>query len=127
MGAHAYGAESDDQRDLVVEVGLLDAMTMGNAGSGVEISKLGALQNASSRLSQLVRPGGTWISISAVPPTLRLPLLGRLAGSTFTLPGEKESVESGTHAMVLSAEASKEKGSVGLRGASQVADMLLYG
>merc|ERR1711972_514539 len=66
-------------------------------------------------------------SISAVPPTLRLPLLGRLAGSTFTLPSEKESAESGTHAMVLSAGASKEKGAVGLLGASQVADMLLYG
>jgi len=123
--ANGYGAESDESKDVVVEVGLLDAMAMGDQAE--EKSKLGALKSASARLAKLVKPGGTWISISAVPPTLRVPLLGRLAGGSFSLPSEKEDASAGTHTVVLSAANASTKGKTGLRGSAQVADMLLYG
>jgi hypothetical protein len=127
--AHAYGGEPDAPRDLVLEVGLLDAMAMAQASDGAEASKLDALRSAANRMSALVKPGGTWISISAVPPTLRLPLLGRLASSTFALPGAASDLNTstGTHTIVLPASAAAGKTAPGLRGAAQVADMILYG
>lgn len=125
--ANAYGAESDEGRDLVLELGLLDAMAMTQASDSSEASKLDALRSAATRLATLVKPGGTWISVSAVPPTLRLPLLGRLASSTFALPSTDLNASTGTHSIILPASIANGKGTKGLRGASQVADMLLYG
>lgn len=124
--AIGYGQEGDELKDVVVEVGLLDAMAMGGGGQAGESSRLGALKTAAARLAKLVKPGGTWISISAVPPTLRVPLLGRLAGGSFSLPSEKEDAAAGTHTVVLKASNTSSKGK-GLRGSTQVADMLLYG
>jgi len=132
--AFGYGSEGDESRDVVVEVGLLDAMAMGGKGehgegsqqTSEEATKLGALKSASVRLGKLVKPGGTWISISAVPPALRVPLLGRLAGGMFSLPSEKEDASAGTHTLVLKAPAPETKPKALLRG-QQVADMLLYG
>lgn len=124
--ALGYGAEGDEGRDVVVELGLLDAMAMGGGEHSEEATKLGALKIAAARLAKLVKPGGTWISISAVPPTLRVPLLGRLAGGMFSLPSEKEDASAGTHTLVLRAPSTDAKPKAQLRG-QQVADMLLYG
>merc|ERR1719335_1298223 len=98
------------------------------SGEGGETSRLEALRKAAVRLASLVKPGGTWISISAVPPTLRVPLLGRLSSRSFTMPSESEDPESGTHTMVIHAQPAviTQEGTKGLRG-SQVANMLLYG
>lgn len=129
--AQTYGTEVSDSHDLVMEVGLLDAMALANGdSSGADASKLTALQKAATHLASLVKPGGTWMSISVVPPALRVPLLGRLAGKRFVIPSESDDGKSGTHTIVLRAEAvsgSKVARSPGLRGAAQVADMLLYG
>lgn len=129
--ARTYGAEVSDSHDLVVEVGLLDAMALGNGdGTGADASKLSALRKAAGQLSSLVKPGGTWMSISVVPPALRVPLLGRLAGKTFAIPSESEDPKLGTHNLVLKAETTTGgtvARSPGLRGASQVADLLMYG
>lgn len=127
--ARAYGAEGDGSNDLVVEVGLLDAMAMCNVSAGAgELSRAEDLRRASSRLATLVRPGGTWLSISAVPPALRLPLLGRLTSQrgAFAAPGQGGGPAEGVHTVVLSA-APGEPSARALRGAAQVADMLLYG
>jgi len=125
--ASVYGSEGNESKDVVVEVGLLDAMAM--CEQSEKASKLGALKSASARLAKLVKPGGTWISISAVPPALRVPLLGRLAGGMFSLPSEKEDASAGTHTLVLSASGTKDKPKKLLRSSAsaQVADMLLYG
>jgi len=132
--ALTYGTEviqGSSGHDLVVEVGLLDAMALANGDSnGADASKLSALQKAAAHLASLVKPGGTWMSISVVPPALRVPLLGRLAGKRFAVPSETEDAKSGTHTIVLREEppsGSKATRSPGLRGAAQVADMLLYG
>eukprot|EP00928_Gymnodinium_smaydae_P084547 TRINITY_DN67802_c0_g1_i1.p1 TRINITY_DN67802_c0_g1~~TRINITY_DN67802_c0_g1_i1.p1 ORF type:complete len:463 (+),score=67.33 TRINITY_DN67802_c0_g1_i1:99-1487(+) len=125
--AHAYGDEGDEGYDVVVEVGLLDAMAMGGAQSDQETSKLEALRKAASKIADIVKAGGTWISISAVPPPLRIPLLGRLSGNRFSVPSEKEDAAAGTHAITLPAGETESKMRTNLRGAAQVADMLLYG
>mmetsp|Transcript_117653 Transcript_117653/g.374865 ORF Transcript_117653/g.374865 Transcript_117653/m.374865 type:complete len:458 (-) Transcript_117653:165-1538(-) len=124
--AQQYGSEGEGARDFVIEFGLLDAMSMSNVSQGLEVSKLAALKNAASRMAKLVKPGGTWISISAVPPALHVPLLGRLANGMFALPSESEDAAAGTHAIVLPPAAAAQS-KTGLRGAAQVADMLLYG
>ena len=140
MLASAYGAEqSGSHHDLVIEVGLLDAMAM--SGEGGDMTRLQALQSAAARLATLVKPGGTWISVSAVPPTLRTPLLGRLAGDSFFAPageGQEAAVEgqeaavAGTHAITLvspsaDGDVSDEHRALRGAGAVQVANMLLYG
>jgi len=125
--ASSYGKEESDNHDLVVEVGLLDAMAMGHIDGGDQ-GRLDALKKASSRFATLVKPGGTWISVSAVPPTLRVPMLNRLSSRFFAMPSDKEDAAAGTHTIVLSA-APKTLEAKGLRGsaASQVTNMLLYG
>merc|ERR1719379_1563642 len=112
--------------DLVVEVGLLDAMAMGHV-QGSDENRLEALKKASGRLASLVKPGGTWISVSAVPPSLRVPMLGRLSSRFFAVPSENEDPAAGTHTIVLNSAPQMEV--KGLRGsaASQVTNMLLYG
>lgn len=125
--ASGYGNEEGDNHDIVVEVGLLDAMAMGHVEGGDE-NRLQALKRASSRLASLVKPGGTWISVSAVPPTLRVPMLSRLSGGSFAIPSDGENPMTGTHTIVLSSTPKMPEGK-GLRGsaASQVTNMLLYG
>eukprot|EP00746_Dinoflagellata_sp_MGD_P000674 gnl/MRDRNA2_/MRDRNA2_101211_c0_seq1.p1 gnl/MRDRNA2_/MRDRNA2_101211_c0~~gnl/MRDRNA2_/MRDRNA2_101211_c0_seq1.p1 ORF type:complete len:457 (+),score=132.93 gnl/MRDRNA2_/MRDRNA2_101211_c0_seq1:111-1481(+) len=125
--ASTYSDEQSAHHDLVVEVGLLDAMAMGQIQGGDE-NRLEALKKASSRLASLVKPGGTWISVSAVPPTLRVPMLSRLSGRSFAVPSENEDPTAGTHTIVLSS-APQILEAKGLRGSasSQVTNMLLYG
>merc|ERR1719160_541679 len=100
---------------------------MGQVQGGDE-TKLEALKQASSRLARLVKPGGTWISVSAVPPTLRVPLLGRLSGHSFAVPSDSENPAAGTDTIVISSPL-KNLEVKGLRGsaAAQVTNMLLYG
>eukprot|EP00747_Dinoflagellata_sp_TGD_P030346 gnl/TRDRNA2_/TRDRNA2_134564_c0_seq1.p1 gnl/TRDRNA2_/TRDRNA2_134564_c0~~gnl/TRDRNA2_/TRDRNA2_134564_c0_seq1.p1 ORF type:complete len:483 (-),score=114.68 gnl/TRDRNA2_/TRDRNA2_134564_c0_seq1:85-1533(-) len=131
VDSHAYGSEPDDAYDLVLELGLLDAMAMGGSSQGT--SRLSELRRASGRLSGLLRPGGAWLSVSAVPPSLRVPLLQRLGGGTFAAPEE-----SGDHVhTVVLRQASSDLSDAAatakmLRGASaagpqEVANLLLYG
>lgn len=137
--ASVFGAEGAEAHDAVVEVGLLDAMAMG--GQGQEASRVEALRHAVSRLSSLVKPGGTWLSVSVVPPTLRAPLLGRLVASgAFVAPagggssGAEDPAGTGTHAITLQSPAAEAAASPAaavarsaLRGSAQVANLLLYG
>lgn len=131
--ASAFGAEGEASHDTVVEVGLLDAMAMG--GNGTEGPRVDALRHAVARLSSLVKPGGTWLSVSVVPPTLRAPLLGRLVGATFAAPsgGAEEVPGTGTHSITLASASDgaaappSAAARAALRGSAQVANLLLYG
>lgn len=81
-----YGDHSTtDVYDVVLELGLLDALAMAPAESPDRIREL---QRASEALSAMLRPGALWLSASAVPPQLRLPLLHRLAAGAFATPEE---------------------------------------
>jgi len=143
---HAYGAEPDEGVDMVLELGLLDAMAMGGGGELDGRSRLAELRRAAGRVSNLLQPNGCWVSVSSVPPALRLPLLERLAGGTFKLPEvaanglPSVAAESpaGTHTIVLDAadpEALPEaKRAPKLRGSlpggletGAIANLLLYG
>lgn len=149
VAAHAFGHEPEAERDFVLELGLLDAMAMGGtggatAGSGGASRRSAELRRAAERLGRLVRPGGTWISVSVVPPSLRVPLLERLARGAFATPpdagGEAAAAGTGTHVVTLNASSSSSVLSTDLpqqpphprlRGAgleaSNVANLLLYG
>lgn len=131
--SHSYGAEPDGTFDMVLELGLLDAIVMGGTDD-VQTHRLEELRHASERLSGLLRPGGTWVSVSSVPPGLRLPLLERLAGGAFDVPSE----DVGTHIVKLGAAKSQDVAADvasppgRLRGTAtldkqHVANLLLYG
>lgn len=81
--------------DVVLELGLLDSISMGGE-TGTQ--RLPELRRAAGRIAELLRPGGRWIGISAVPPALRLPLLQRLLGGGFAEPSLEGS---DTHAVKL--------------------------
>lgn len=136
--AYAFGAEPSSTYDLLLELGLLDAMAMGGSGDGSW--RLEELRHATERCSALVKPGGTWVSVSVVPPSLRTPLLLRLAGSTFATPalpvaaGAARSLgaATGTHSVALNASAVGQGSGrePRLRGGlepQKVANLLLYG
>lgn len=144
VASHAYGAEPEEQFDMILELGLLDAMAIG--GRDGSVPRLSQLQNAASRFATLLRPGGAWLSISSVPPSLRTPLLARLGRASFSeLPSVVEHIEvegdpgaTGTHTVMLQPAASlgqkKDEQTQRLRGASasllgsqDVANILLYG
>merc|ERR1719329_1195686 len=95
--------------------------------------RLEELRRTSERLSVLLRSGGTWVSVSSVPPRLRLPLLERLSGGAFDVPSE----DAGTHIVKLGPKQVQVAGTAvapapaRLRGngldKQHVANLLLYG
>lgn len=139
--AHTYGAEPDGEFDLVLELGLLDAVAMGGNNAGT--SRIPELRRAFNRFQGLLRPGGAWVSVSAVPPALRLPLLQRLSSGAFLVPdavSEETAVDESQpsmHTISLQAEAPIGGNAARLRGAAtvtaadneaqRVANLLLYG
>lgn len=123
--ACVYGKEGSEQRSLVLEIGLLDAMAM-SEGQDAELRKLDALKQAAAKIAAIVKPGGVWLSVSVVPPSLRLPLLRRLGDAAFSGPEELAGEDQGIHTMTIAGgDGAKSAGS--LRGSAQVADVLLYG
>jgi len=146
---HAYGSEPDEGVDMVLELGLLDAMAMGGGGELEGRSRLTELRGAAGRVSNLLKPNGCWVSVSSVPPALRLPLLERLVGGTFQLPSEAADRHEhevaagspvGTHTIILGTSdldggsIPEANGAPKLRGTvaggletGEIANLLLYG
>lgn len=113
VASHAYGEEPTATLfDMVVELGLLDAVAMGGEGAGK--LRIAELQRASKRVSEMLKPGAKWISVSAVPPGRRVPLLEHLGGYAFDVPN---ATATGVHVITLRTEPTvEEKNSTQLRG-----------
>lgn len=146
--AREFGEELEVEKDFVLELGLLDAMAMGgSSGSSADPStsssasswRSAELRRAVERMAKIVRPGGTWLSVSVVPPSLRVPLLERLARGVFATPpggdassgtGGGSTEAAGTHVLALNASQQTAASQPRLRGgleAPNVANLLLYG
>eukprot|EP00927_Polykrikos_kofoidii_P032277 TRINITY_DN27551_c0_g1_i1.p1 TRINITY_DN27551_c0_g1~~TRINITY_DN27551_c0_g1_i1.p1 ORF type:complete len:505 (-),score=93.19 TRINITY_DN27551_c0_g1_i1:172-1623(-) len=122
--------------DVVLELGLVDAMAM--EGNSAGTSRIAELRRASEVLSGLLKPGGSWLSVSVVPPALRTPLLERLGSAAFGLPpSQNEASQPAAMKISLGSprpEVTKPK-EKRLRGASgtsaeqeqRIASILLYG
>eukprot|EP00746_Dinoflagellata_sp_MGD_P007997 gnl/MRDRNA2_/MRDRNA2_115936_c0_seq1.p1 gnl/MRDRNA2_/MRDRNA2_115936_c0~~gnl/MRDRNA2_/MRDRNA2_115936_c0_seq1.p1 ORF type:complete len:467 (+),score=110.06 gnl/MRDRNA2_/MRDRNA2_115936_c0_seq1:67-1467(+) len=121
-----YGAEVSGPFDVVIELGLLDAVAMGGASQTKSI-RVAETRKVIDSIRSLVRPSGTWMSVSVVPPSLRVQLLRALTIGAFAPPKQPYNEKNGVYTVLFRGDGSSGPENDINVNKQMVNNVLLYG